>query len=126
MKEPSRSIYAFICLLLIGGLLIVVNSKGPSKNITEDEIMNHIRYLSHENREGRLPGSRGSKDAIAYLIKELKSYGVSPGYQGSYTQPFDIKTGISKVPGTLITVTLFFFNLSLEREPLIRFLVISL
>ena len=94
MKEPSRSIYAFICLLLIGGLLIVVNSKGPSKNITEDEIMNHIRYLSHENREGRLPGSRGSKDAIAYLIKQLKSYGVRPGNQDSYTQPFDIKTGI--------------------------------
>ena len=91
MKESSQSTYAFICLLFIGGLLIVNNSNNPSKDITKDEIMDHVRYLSHENREGRHPGSRGSKDAIAYLIKQLKSYGVDPGYQNSYIQPFDIK-----------------------------------
>ena len=80
MNETSQSTFAFICLFLFGCLLIIVNSKGPSKNITNDEIMDHIRYLSHENREGRFPGTRGSKDAIAYLIKELKSYGVSQRY----------------------------------------------
>ncbi len=104
MNETSQSTFAFICLFLIGCLLIIVNSKGPSKNITNDEIMDHIRYLSHENREGRFPGTRGSKDAIAYLIKELKSYGVSPGYRDSYTQPFDIKTGIRIGKNNVLTI----------------------
>ena len=94
MNESSRSIYAFISLLLLIGFLIINKSKEPSKNITEDEIMNHIRYLSHENRGGRLPGSRGSKDAIAYLIKNFKSYNVQPAFENSFTQPFNIKTGV--------------------------------
>ena len=56
--------------------------------------MGHIKYLSHPNRDGRHPGSRGSKDAISYIIKKLKSFGVQPGNQGSFTQSFDIKTDV--------------------------------
>ena len=41
--------------------------------------MRHIQYLSHEDRKGRKPGTRESRDVIAYLIKELKSYGIKPG-----------------------------------------------
>jgi len=98
MNESSRSIYAVISLLLVGFVLIINRSSTSSSEITEDEIMNHIRYLSHENREGRLPGTRGSKDVIAYLIKNLKSYGVKPAFGKSYTQPFDIKTGLQLGP----------------------------
>jgi len=98
MNESSRSIYAIISILLVGFVLIISRSNTSSSEITEDEIMNHIRYLSHENREGRLPGTRGSKDVIAYLIKNLKSYGVRPAFGKSYTQPFDIKTGIQLGP----------------------------
>ena len=98
MNESSRSIYAIISILLVGFVLIISRSDTSSSEITEDEIMNHIRYLSHENREGRLPGTRGSKDVIAYLIKNLKSYGVRPAFGKSYTQPFDIKTGIQLGP----------------------------
>ena len=98
MNESSRSIYAIISILLVGFVLIISRSNTSSSEITEDDIMNHIRYLSHENREGRLPGTRGSKDVIAYLIKNLKSYGVRPAFDKSYTQPFDIKTGIQLGP----------------------------
>ena len=94
MNQSSQSIYAVISILLIGFVLIISRSNTSSSEITEDEIMNHIRFLSHENREGRLPGTRGSKDAIAYLIKNFKSYGVKPAFGKSYTQPFNIKTGI--------------------------------
>ena len=94
MNEFSRSIYAVISILLVGFVLIISRSGTSSSEITEDEIMGHIRYLSHENREGSLPGTRGSKDVIAYLIKNLKSYGVRPAFGKSYTQPFNIQTGI--------------------------------
>ena len=98
MNESSRSIYAVVSILLVGFVLIISRNNTSSSDITEDEIMEHIRYLSHENREGRLPGTRGSKDVIAYLIKNLKSYGVRPAFGKSYTQPFDIKTGIQLGP----------------------------
>ena len=91
MNEFSRSIYGVISILLIGFVLIISRSKTSSSEITEDEIMSHIRYLSHENREGRLPGTRGSRDVIAYLIKNLKSYGVRPAFGKSYTQPLTFK-----------------------------------
>ena len=94
MNESSRSIYTFIGILLLGFILIFSRRGADPSEITEDEIMKHIRYLSHENREGRSPGTRGSKDVIAYLIKHLRSYGVKPAIDKSYTQPFDIKTGI--------------------------------
>ena len=94
MNESSRSIYTFIGILLLGFILIFSRRGVDPSEITEDEIMKHIRYLSHENREGRSPGTRGSKDVIAYLIKHLRSYGVKPAIDKSYTQPFDIKTGI--------------------------------
>ena len=51
-----------------------------------------------KTEEGRLPGTRGSKDVIAYLIKSLKSYGVRPAFGKSYTQPFNIQTGIQLGP----------------------------
>ena len=98
MNELSRSIYAVTSILLVGFVLIISRSDTSSSEITEDEIMGHIRYLSHENRGGRLPGTRGSKDVIAYLIKSLKSYGVRPAFGKSYTQPFNIQTGIQLGP----------------------------
>ena len=104
MNENSRSVYAFVGVLLIGFVLIVNRSKSLSSEITEDEIMNHIRYLSHDNRSGRLPGTRGSKDVIAYLIKNLKSYGVRPAIGESYTQPFDIQTGIRLGPANTLMI----------------------
>ena len=67
--------------------------------------MRHIQYLSHEDRKGRKPGTRESRDVIAYLIKELKSYGIKPGVKNqSYTQPFDIETGIELGENNFLTI----------------------
>ena len=94
MNEVSRSVYAVLSVFLIGFILMLAKNNSSPSEITEGEIMNHIRYLSHENRTGRLPGTRGSKDAIAYIVKNFKSFGLKPGVNGSYIQPFDIQTGI--------------------------------
>ena len=88
----------------MGIVLTVTKNNSSASDITEDEIMNHIRYLSHENREGRLPGTRGSKDVIAYLVKNFKSYGLKPGLGDSYTQPFDIQTDIQIGDGNYFVI----------------------
>jgi len=94
MNENTRSLYAFIFIVVLGLVLIQIRRENSFSEITKNEIMGHIRYLSHEKRDGRYPGTRGSKDVIAYLVKRLKSYGVEPGSGQSFIQPFNITTGI--------------------------------
>lgn len=94
MNENTRSLYAFIFIVVLGLVLIQIRRANSFSEITKNEIMGHIRYLSHENRDGRYPGTRGSKDVIAYLVKRLKSYSVQPGAGQSFIQPFNITTGI--------------------------------
>ena len=94
MNENKKTLYAVFILLIIGFGLVQTKRSTFDSAISEDEIMNHIRYLSHEKRGGRYPGSRGSKDVIAYITKQFKSYGVQPGVKNSFVQPFEINSDI--------------------------------
>jgi Zn-dependent M28 family amino/carboxypeptidase len=56
-------------------------------NITEENILNHIRALSSDEFEGRSPGSRGETLTVEYLTGYLKKIGLEPGNpNGTYTQ----------------------------------------
>ena len=92
--ENNRALYLFGTIIAVGLLLVQAKKSKLNTEITENEIMEHIRFLSHEDRGGRYPGTRESKDVISYIIKSFKSYGVKPGVGNSYVQPFNIKTGI--------------------------------
>mgnify|MGYP001222066991 CR=1 FL=1 len=100
MNENSRTLLVFIIIIALATVLVRFKNSGSyrtvlSTEITKDEIMEHIRYLSHKDRAGRYPGSRESKDVISYLISNLKSYGIKPGVGGdSYVQPFDFTDNI--------------------------------
>ena len=92
--ENNRSLYLFGTIIAVGLILVQAKKSKLNTEITENEIMQHIRFLSHKDRGGRYPGTRESKDVISYIVKSLKSYGVKPGAGNSYIQPFNIKTGI--------------------------------
>ena len=68
--------------------------KNKDPEISANDILDHIKYLSGDEREGRFPGSRGSKEAIDYIVNELKSSGVGPAGTDGYTQFFDFTIGI--------------------------------
>ncbi len=104
MNENKKSLYAIVLFLFIGFALIQSKRSSTPLDITKNELMNHIRYLSHEKREGRYPGSRGSKDAISYIVKKFKSYGVQPGANNSFIQSFNIKTGIQLEDSNFIKI----------------------
>jgi len=96
--KKTQAIY-FIIIFLAAGLMYFKHVGSyrvkSSFEITENELMEHIRYLAHENRQGRYPGTRESKDVISYMVRQLKSYGVKPGFENnSYAQPFSITDGI--------------------------------
>ena len=106
MNEKKRALFLIVFIIALGAVLIQTRKTGLSSDITNDEIMDHIRYLSHENRGGRYPGTRGSRDVIAYMTRHLKSYGVEPGLKDSYVQPFDITSGIKLGKTSLIPLVI--------------------
>ena len=92
MKENTRTLYVFILIAVIGFSMVRMKNSGLSQSgssseITENEIMDHIRFLSHDDRAGRYPGTRESKDAISYIIRNLRSYGVRPGGENKKWHP---------------------------------------
>ena len=118
MNENKKSLYAIVLFLFIGFALIQSKRSSTPSDITKNELMNHIRYLSHEKREGRYPGSRGSKDAISYIVKKFKSYGVQPGANNSFIQSFNIKTGIQLGDSNFIKINNNLLNVNKEFIPL--------
>jgi len=110
MNKNTNSLYTYILIVFLGLVMIQMKNfgafkSGSSPSITENDIMDHIRYLSHEDRAGRYPGTRESKDVISYLIQHLKSFGVKPGGKnGSFVQPFNITDGIELGNNNSITI----------------------
>lgn len=65
MNENKKTLYAIFIFLIIGFGLVQNKRSNSDSEISEDEIMNHIRYLSHEKRGGRYPGSRGQNSVVS-------------------------------------------------------------
>ena len=118
MNQNNRPLYLFSFIILLGLCLIQLKKSKDFPKITENEIMSHIRYLSHESRGGRYPGTKGSKDVIAYLVKEFKSYGIKPGINKSFVQPFDITTDLEIDKSSFATLNNDTLKLGDEYTPL--------
>ena len=50
--------------------------------------------MSADEREGRFPGTKGSQEAINYIVDELKGSGVSPAVDDEYLQYFNFTKDI--------------------------------
>ena len=99
MKDKNIYIYSVILIILVGYGFYWFREYGPgnigSSDIEESEIMSHIRFLSDDERGGRYPGSRESKDVISYITKQFKMFKIEPGASRSrFIQPFTILDSI--------------------------------
>ena len=98
MNELLKKIVITL-IIIVGGIMIVSKSNKEkidpgSAEIMTFEILEHIKYLSSDRLEGRLPGSEGSKKAIKYISKHWEAQGVLAAGTKKYEQPFSY---ISKV-----------------------------
>jgi hypothetical protein len=59
------------------------------KTIDEAPLRAHEAYLADDALEGRAAGFPGNEKAVAYLVKEVTSYGLKPAGQDGYTQEFE-------------------------------------
>ena len=49
------------------------NIKNRDLEISTKDILDHIKYLSADERYGRFPGTKGSKETIKYIIELVRS-----------------------------------------------------
>ncbi len=62
-----------------------------AESINQEQMMEHIEELSSDVYMGRGTGTEGEQMSVDYLVKELKTMGVSSGVEdGSYVQPFPL------------------------------------
>jgi hypothetical protein len=103
-------------------------SNTGSRNVTTNELRNHIKYLSSDSLKGRLTGTSGDSLAAEYIKKELTSYGLLP-LSGDGLQRFKVTdkvmpgkdnflsfNGQTYSPGNDFEPTAFSENKSLKSE----------
>ena len=57
------------------------------KNVSEEAIRAHVKFLSSDLLEGRAPGTRGDAITTQYIASQLEAHGVEPGGDnGTYFQ----------------------------------------
>ena len=92
---------------------LAINSKSELKvEISDRDILEHIKYLSSDELEGRYPGSKGSDLAIDYIATDYKRSQLSSLGSDDYLQFFDftnqqgekikIPNVVGMVPGTTL------------------------
>jgi hypothetical protein len=79
--------------------------RSDSLAITVNELEARLRFFSSDLFEGRAPGTRGEAITTAYLISELRAFGVRPGMTHGWLQPVSILTH-QAVPDAPIEVRL--------------------
>lgn len=94
MDKRNLTGIKIIITFLLGFSLI--SSCRHRKEVTTDELRDHIKYLSSDSLKGRLTGSPGDSLAAEYIRNEFKSYGLIP-LSGDGFQRFHVTSRL--VPG---------------------------
>lgn len=77
--------------------------QAAMQGISAKGMLDHIKVLSSDEFEGRQPGSAGEDKTIAYLEKQFKALGLSPGNtDGTYLQAVPLM-GFTATPTLSIT-----------------------
>jgi len=123
MIKNLRVLFVFFLIPILGLAMFWGKHHGQlpstSPDILPNEIMNHIRYLSDNDRSGRYPGTIGSRDVISYIIRHFRSFGIRPGAEnGSFVQTFNIVDGIELGKHNEMVIAGDSLSLSLDYIPL--------
>ena len=77
-------------------LLLSALALAQPQPSTEDNLMEHLRYLASDELQGRGNGSPGLEQAAHYIGELFRQYGLLPaGNQQTYFQEFDVSMGRS-------------------------------
>lgn len=102
-----------IFFILALGLLIACNNNKDQKtstsiddnalnSISKDSYIDHIKTLSSDEFEGRMPFTEGEKKTITYIKDQFEELGLKPGNKESYFQEVPMVEISSTAPKTLL------------------------
>ncbi|MBD0831336.1 M28 family metallopeptidase [Aestuariibaculum sediminum] len=81
----------FLAILISASTL----STFAQSEVTEQEIENHIKFLTLEKNGGRYPGTKANKRVVRYIIKDFKASGLN-AFEGGFKQHFKAKLRIKE------------------------------
>ena len=84
--------FELIFTLLFVGCASIPNGLSNHKydnDIDQEDVYEHIRYLSSDALEGRYPGTKGSQLAIDYISHQFKKNKILPFGDNGYLQFFN-------------------------------------
>ena len=89
-------------LLAATSAVITPEMRVAAKQITREDIRDHVRYISSDAFEGRGPSTRADKKTQDYLHSELENLGIKPGAPGGgWTQDVPLVGMTTHAPQTL-------------------------
>jgi Zn-dependent M28 family amino/carboxypeptidase len=72
--------------------LLLLGFPAMAEPVSTDALRRHIDVLASDSFAGREPGTEGERKSIAYIARQLRSFGLEPGGPGnSWYQPLDVK-----------------------------------
>jgi Zn-dependent M28 family amino/carboxypeptidase len=75
---------------------------GQLPEVDMGAVLGHTKILSSDEFEGRMPGTRGEKLAVDYLVGQFQKMGLEPGSRdGTYLQKVPL-VGIAPTPAPLV------------------------
>ena len=90
------SLFAFSCTN--------VSNEFKTNNEINSNVLNHIKFLSSDEMEGRYPGSVGSTKSADYIAENFNNAGLYPFNSDNFYQKFEFKSGISLSGKNSITI----------------------
>jgi len=95
MKHSINIIFSLVLFAGCSQSPIRETGSSPNPEITARELLEHIKFLSDDHREGRFPGSKGSREAVNYVVDNFKVNGIAPAGSNGFLQSFEFITGIA-------------------------------
>lgn len=74
------------------------------KSDLETNLSQHVRFLSSDSLEGRLVGTDGIEKSADYIISAMGEMGISPLFNGSWRQVFEVNLGITASDSSTVTL----------------------
>ncbi|MCB2198428.1 M28 family peptidase [bacterium] len=102
MRSAARFVLLTLLSLALGAQALQAMKVGEAE---KEALMDHIRYLADDAREGRGIGTPGLDSSAAYLADRFRHYGLQPLFDGDYYQRFDMAWGAEAQEGCYLAMS---------------------
>lgn len=93
-----------LVLVVVSLSLIECRAQQLLKSDLETHLREHVRFLSSDSLEGRLVGKDGIEKSADYIIAAMSQMGISPLFNGSWRQVFEVNLGITTSDSSIVTL----------------------